>query len=154
MPQAAAIGALGKPNYPPATSRPKGAEEAARTIGMGTVALRASTDGEIETAFETAITQRIRVLAAGDGDILSRKRNKCHHSPRNKSPRIETIGRKPSRRARLSGQHFWGKGSDYPTCHVILYGKQVGQFSIEAIRPYSDYFDKVLPVEMFRIDPS
>jgi len=30
---------------------------------MGTVALRASNDGEIETAFETAIQQGIRVLA-------------------------------------------------------------------------------------------
>jgi putative ABC transport system substrate-binding protein len=62
VPEAATIGVLVNPNYPPAASQLKGVEEAARTIGMGTVALRASNDGEIETAFETAIRQGIRIL--------------------------------------------------------------------------------------------
>ncbi len=63
VPQATTIGVFVNPNYPPAESQLKGVEEAARTIGMGTLALRASNDEEIELAFETAIQQRIRVLA-------------------------------------------------------------------------------------------
>lgn len=62
VPDAATIGVLVNPNYPPAGSQLKGVEAAARIIGMGTVALRASNDGEIETAFETAIRENIRVL--------------------------------------------------------------------------------------------
>ena len=63
VPQAATIGVLVNPNYPPAASQLKGVEEAARTIGLGTLAMRASNDGEIEAAFESAIQQRIRILA-------------------------------------------------------------------------------------------
>jgi len=33
----------------------RGVEEAARTVGLGTLAMRASNDGEIEAAFESAI---------------------------------------------------------------------------------------------------
>jgi len=63
VPQAATIGVLVNPNYPPAASQLKGVEEAARTIGLGILAMRASNDGEIEAAFESAIQQRIRILA-------------------------------------------------------------------------------------------
>ena len=63
VPQAATIGVLVNPNYPPAASQLKGVEEAARTIGLGTLAMRASNDGEIEAAFESVIQQRIRILA-------------------------------------------------------------------------------------------
>ncbi len=63
VPQAATVGVLVNPNYPPAASQLKGVEEAARTIGLGTLAMRASNDGEIEAAFESVIQQRIRILA-------------------------------------------------------------------------------------------
>ena len=63
VPQAATIGVLVNPNYPPAASQLRGVEEAARSIGLGTLAMRASNDGEIEAAFESAIQQRIRILA-------------------------------------------------------------------------------------------
>ena len=60
-PQAASIGVFVNPNYPPAASQLRGAvEEAARTVGLGTLAMRASNDGEIEAAFESAIRHRRR----------------------------------------------------------------------------------------------
>lgn len=43
---------------------------------MGTVALRASNDGEIETAFETAIQQRIRVLAVTSDPFFNTRSEK------------------------------------------------------------------------------
>lgn len=63
VPKAAIIGVLVNPNYPPAAHQLKAVEEAARTISMGTVALRASNDREIEASFETADRENIRVLA-------------------------------------------------------------------------------------------
>ena len=76
VPQAASIGILVNPNYPPAASQLRGVEEAARTIGMGTVALRARNDGEIETAFETAIQQRIGVLAVTSDPFFNTRSEK------------------------------------------------------------------------------
>ena len=76
VPQAATIGILVNPNYPPAASQLRGVEEAARTIGMGTVALRARNDGEIETAFETAIQQRIGVLAVTSDPFFNTRSEK------------------------------------------------------------------------------
>ena len=76
VPQAATIGILVNPNYPPAASQLRGVEEAARTIGMGTLALRASNDGEIETAFETAIQQRIGVLAVTSDPFFNTRSEK------------------------------------------------------------------------------
>ena len=76
VPQAATIGILVNPNYPPAASQLKGVEEAARTIGMGTVALRARNDGEIETAFETAMQQRIGVLAVTSDPFFNTRSEK------------------------------------------------------------------------------
>jgi putative ABC transport system substrate-binding protein len=63
MPQAATVGVFVNPNYPPAASQAKGAEDGARSIGMQTVILRAGNDKEIEAAFQTAVAQQIRVLA-------------------------------------------------------------------------------------------
>jgi putative ABC transport system substrate-binding protein len=76
VPEATTIGVLVNPNYPPAAGQLRGVEEAARTIGMGTVALRASNDGEIETAFETAIQQRIRVLAVTSDPFFNTRSEK------------------------------------------------------------------------------
>jgi putative ABC transport system substrate-binding protein len=76
VPQASTIGVLVNPNYPPAASQLRGVEEAARTIGMTTLTLRAGNDGEIEAAFETAIQQRIRVLAVTSDPFFNTRSEK------------------------------------------------------------------------------
>lgn len=76
IPQATTIGVLVNPNYPPAASQLKGVEEAARTIGMVTVALPASNDGDIEIAFETAIQRNIRVLAVASDPFFNTRSEK------------------------------------------------------------------------------
>ena len=76
VPQAATIGVLVNPNYPPAASQLKGVEEAARTMGIGTLAMRASNDGEIEAAFESAIQQRIRIIAVTSDPFFNTRSEK------------------------------------------------------------------------------
>jgi putative ABC transport system substrate-binding protein len=78
VPQAATIGVLVNPNYPPAASQLKGVEEAARTIGLGTLAMRASNDREIEAAFESAIQQRkrIRIVAVTSDPFFNTRSDK------------------------------------------------------------------------------
>jgi ABC-type uncharacterized transport system substrate-binding protein len=71
VPQAAILGMLVNPNYPPAASQLKAAEEAARTIGMQTFALRAGNDREIEAAFDTAVRQGVRVLAVASDPFFN-----------------------------------------------------------------------------------
>ena len=63
VPQAVTVGVLLNPNYPPSAGQLKGAEDAARTIGMQVHALRATNDSEVEAAFEVANQQKIPVLA-------------------------------------------------------------------------------------------
>jgi putative ABC transport system substrate-binding protein len=76
MPQAATVGVFVNPNYPPAASQAKGAEDGARSIGMQTVILRASNDKEIEAAFETAVAQQIRVLAVTSDPFFNTRTDK------------------------------------------------------------------------------
>lgn len=76
MPHAATIGVLVNPNYPPAASQLKGVEDAARTIGMATVAFRASNDGEIETTFQTAVRERIPVLTVTSDPFFNTRSEK------------------------------------------------------------------------------
>jgi putative tryptophan/tyrosine transport system substrate-binding protein len=76
VPQATTIGVLVNPNYPPAASQLKGVEEAARTIGLGILAMRASNDGEIEAAFESAIQQSIRILAVTSDPFFNTRSEK------------------------------------------------------------------------------
>jgi putative ABC transport system substrate-binding protein len=76
VPEAATIGVLVNPNYPPAGSQLKGVEAAAGSIGMGTVVLRASNDMEIETAFETAIRESIRVLTVTSDPFFNTRSEK------------------------------------------------------------------------------
>lgn len=63
VPQAATIGVLVNPNYPPAEGQLKGSKDAARSMGVQTLALRAGNDAEIDAAFETAQRQDIRAMA-------------------------------------------------------------------------------------------
>ncbi len=76
VPDAVTIGVFVNPNYPPASSQLKGVAEAARSVGMLTVALRASNDQEIETAFESAIAQRIRLLAVTSDPFFNTRSEK------------------------------------------------------------------------------
>ncbi len=63
VPQATTLGVLINPNYPPAASQLRAVEEAARTVGMRTFALRAGNDAEVEAAFAAAVRQGLRALA-------------------------------------------------------------------------------------------
>jgi putative ABC transport system substrate-binding protein len=76
VPGATTIGVLVNPNYPPAASQLKSVEEAARSVGMQAVGLRASTDREIETAFDSAIGRRIGVLAVTSDPFFNTRSEK------------------------------------------------------------------------------
>ncbi|MCX7311537.1 MAG: ABC transporter substrate-binding protein [Alphaproteobacteria bacterium] len=76
VPQAATIGVLLNQNYPPAATQLKGIEEAARTIGLKTVVMRASTDSEIEAAFAAAVQQPIGVLAVTSDPFFNTRSEK------------------------------------------------------------------------------
>lgn len=76
VPQASTIGVLLNQNYPPAATQLKSIEDAARTIGLKTVVLRASTDSEIETAFEAAVQQHIGVLAVTSDPFFNTRSDK------------------------------------------------------------------------------
>ncbi len=76
MPQAAMIGVLVNPDYPPAESQLQDLQEAARAIGLQVDVLRASTDPEIEAAFEAVAQQHIAVLAVTADPFLDTRRDK------------------------------------------------------------------------------
>jgi putative ABC transport system substrate-binding protein len=76
MPQAATFGFLLNPNWPTATSQLKDMQEAARTIGVLTHVLRASTDHEIDIAFESVVQQRIPALAVAADAFFNTRRDK------------------------------------------------------------------------------
>ena len=63
VPQAATIGVLLNPDFPPAARQLRDMQEAARTIGLQLHVLRASTDREINSAFKSIAQHRIRALA-------------------------------------------------------------------------------------------
>ncbi len=76
VPRAPTIGVLVNPSYPPAASQLKGAEEAARSMGIQTLALRASADAEVEAAFETAHRQDIRAIAVTSDPFFNTRSEK------------------------------------------------------------------------------
>lgn len=89
VPQAASVGVLLNPNYPPAASQLKGAEDAARTMDMQVHPLRASTEAEIEAAFAVAAGQNIRVVAVtSDPFFNSRSRKLVELAARHQLPTI------------------------------------------------------------------
>jgi putative ABC transport system substrate-binding protein len=123
VPQAATIGVLINPNYPPASSQLKGVEEAARSIGMGTVALRASNDGAIETAFEIAIQQRIRVLAVtSDPFFNTRSEAGCAGDALCRAHRVSFSGIRRGRRPDELRRRSWRDVS--PGRHLCRAGPQ------------------------------
>ena len=74
VPQAATIGVLLNPASSTAANQLSDLQGAARTIGLQLHVLRASTDGEIDAAFESVAQNRIPALAmAGDPFFNSRR---------------------------------------------------------------------------------
>jgi putative ABC transport system substrate-binding protein len=74
VPQAAIVGMLLNPNFPPAASQLRDTEGAARAIGLQLHMLRASTDREIDTAFESIAQQHIPALmVASDAFFITRR---------------------------------------------------------------------------------
>src|SRR5262245_860444 len=75
MPQAATIAFLLNPDFPSAEDQSKDMQEAARAIGLHIHALRANTDREIETAFETVAQHRIGALAVAASPFFDTRRD-------------------------------------------------------------------------------
>jgi putative ABC transport system substrate-binding protein len=74
VPQAVIVGILLNPSYPTAASQLSEMQEAARTVEVQTHVLRASTDPEIDIAFESVARHRIPALAvAADPFLLARR---------------------------------------------------------------------------------
>ena len=85
VPQATTIGVLFNPNFPSFEGQVQGVQEAARAIGVQIHVLRASTDREIDAAFETIAQQRITALAVGADPFFDTRRAKlvamaAHHA--------------------------------------------------------------------------
>jgi ABC-type uncharacterized transport system substrate-binding protein len=74
VPQATTLGVLLNPTFLAATEQLRGIEEAMRALGLQPRVFRASTDGEIEAAFNSISQQRIpAVFVAGDPFFSSRR---------------------------------------------------------------------------------
>lgn len=76
VPSAAAIGFLLNPNFPPAAGQLGDVQEAARAMGLQLNVLRASTDREIDAAFEAIAEQRIGALAVASDPFFDTRRDK------------------------------------------------------------------------------
>jgi len=76
VPQAATIGVLLNPTWPLAASQLRDLQEAAHSIGVQIHILRASSDREIDTAFESASQQRIPGLVVAGDAFLNTRRDK------------------------------------------------------------------------------
>jgi putative tryptophan/tyrosine transport system substrate-binding protein len=76
VPQAETIGLLLNPNLPTAESQLRDVQEAARAIGLQIHVVRASTDREIETAFEVIAQQRIAALSVVADPFFDTRREK------------------------------------------------------------------------------
>jgi putative ABC transport system substrate-binding protein len=76
VPQANVIGALQNPTSPTAANQKKDIEEAARTIGLRIQFFQASTDPDLETAFESMTQNRIPALHVGADAFFAAARGK------------------------------------------------------------------------------
>ena len=76
VPQAATIGFLVNPNFPPAESQSRDMQEAARAIGLHLRVMRASTDLEIDTAFESIAQDRVPALSVAGDAFFNARRDK------------------------------------------------------------------------------
>ena len=74
VPKAATLGFLLNPNFPTAAMQLRDTQEAARTVGLELHVLRASTDREIDAAFEAIAQHRLSALqVAPDPFFLTRR---------------------------------------------------------------------------------
>jgi putative tryptophan/tyrosine transport system substrate-binding protein len=76
VPQAATIGALLDPNFPPYEGQLRDLREAARALDLQVQELRASNEAEIDLAFETVARQRIAALTVVAGPFFDTRRDK------------------------------------------------------------------------------
>jgi putative tryptophan/tyrosine transport system substrate-binding protein len=73
-PNATTIAVLVNPNYPDAESQLREVDEAARTLGVQLLVLKASSEGEFDTVFATIIRQQSgALLVASDPFLFSRR---------------------------------------------------------------------------------
>jgi len=85
VPQAATVGVLLNPNSPVAASQLRDTQAAAPAIGLQLHMLRASTDREIDTAFESIAQDRITALVVASDAFFITRRDKivalaAHHA--------------------------------------------------------------------------
>jgi putative tryptophan/tyrosine transport system substrate-binding protein len=76
MPHVSTIGALLDPNFPPYEGQLRDLREAARALDLQVQELRASTDADIDLAFETVARQRIGALTVVAGPFFDTRREK------------------------------------------------------------------------------
>jgi len=85
IPHVSTIGALLDPNFPPYEGQLRDLREAARALDLQVQELRASTEAEIDLAFETVVRQRIAALTVVAGPFFDTRREKlvalaAHHA--------------------------------------------------------------------------
>jgi putative tryptophan/tyrosine transport system substrate-binding protein len=76
VPRAETIGVLLNPNFPQFENQLRDAQEAARAINLQIHVLRASTDREIDAAFETVAQRRIPALSVAADPFFDTRRDK------------------------------------------------------------------------------
>ena len=76
MPHVSTIGALLDPNFPPYEGQLRDLREAARALDLQVQELRATTDADIDLAFETVARQRIGALTVVAGPFFDTRREK------------------------------------------------------------------------------
>jgi putative ABC transport system substrate-binding protein len=88
VPKAATVGILFNPNYPTAASQLSEMQEAARATGVRSHVVRASTDREIDIAFESIAQHRIPALAVAAGAWHPRTCSDRDLGNRDRPPRL------------------------------------------------------------------
>ena len=76
VPRASTIGILLNPNFPPAQHQLEEVQIAAQATNLQILALRASTDREIDEAFDTLMKQRIAALSVASDPFFDTRRDK------------------------------------------------------------------------------
>jgi putative ABC transport system substrate-binding protein len=76
VPQAETIAVLLNPNFPPYERQLRDVEEAARAMGLKIHDLRAATDREIDTAFETVAQEHIAAITVAADPFFDTRRDK------------------------------------------------------------------------------
>ena len=92
VPQATTLGIVLNPNFPPSARQLNDVQEAAKAMGIQVHVFRASTDDEIETAFDSIAQLRIQAFAvASDPFLLTRRSTIVALAARHAVPGIYTF---------------------------------------------------------------